>query len=67
MLVIVLGEGIRKGAETLAAFLQSHAGAHFTFELVELGIWRNNESGEMLAFPNIEAIPCWALQSTALP
>lgn len=52
MLVIVLGDGIRAEAEALAALLQSHAGAHFTFALVELATWRNVETGDILAIPN---------------
>lgn len=52
MLVIVLGDGIRAEAEALAGLLQSHAGAHFTFALVELATWRNSETGDILAIPN---------------
>jgi hypothetical protein len=51
MLVIVLGDGIRAEAEALAELLQSHAGAHFTFALVELAIWRNVGTGDILPFP----------------
>ena len=36
----------------LSDFLQSHAGAHFTFALVELAIWRNSVTGELLAVPS---------------
>jgi hypothetical protein len=52
MLVVALGDGIRQEVEALAALLQSHAGAHFTFALVELTTWRNAESGELLVVPN---------------
>jgi hypothetical protein len=48
----VLGDGIRQEAEALAGLLQSHAGALFTFALVELATWRNLESGDILAVPN---------------
>lgn len=34
-LILVVGDGIRTEAKRLAAMLQSHAGAHFTFGLVE--------------------------------
>ncbi|NTZ43212.1 hypothetical protein G7A66_08935 [Altererythrobacter sp. SALINAS58] len=51
MLVLVLGDGIRREAEALAELLQSHAGAHFTFALVELATWRNPLSGDILAVP----------------
>lgn len=52
MLVIVLGDGIRREVEALASLLQSHAGAHFTFALVELAIWRNVATGALLAIPD---------------
>lgn len=52
MLVIALGDGIRQEAEALAGLLQSHAGALFTFALVELATWRNVETGDILAVPN---------------
>ena len=51
MLVIVLGDGIRTETEALSGLLQSHAGAHFTFALVELATWRNS-AGDILAVPN---------------
>ena len=52
MLVMVLGDGIRQEAEALASLLQSHAGAHFTFALVEIATWRDVTSGTILAVPN---------------
>ena len=52
MLAIVLGDGIRSETDTLSSLLQSHAGAHFTFALVELATWRNSETGDILAIPS---------------
>ncbi|MGQ0588121.1 MAG: hypothetical protein ACT4N8_01140 [Sphingosinicella sp.] len=52
MLVIALGDGIRQEAQALAGLLQSHAGAHFTFALVELATWKNVATGELIAIPN---------------
>lgn len=52
MLVIALGDGIRSEAEALVDLLQSHAGAHFTFALVELATWRNPVSGDLIALPS---------------
>lgn len=49
MLVIALGDGIRQEAHALAELLQSHAGAHFTFALVEIGTFRNTATGEIVA------------------
>lgn len=51
MLAIVLGDGIRAETEVLGDLLQSHAGAHFTFALVELATWRNS-SGDILVVPS---------------
>lgn len=52
ILVIALGDGIRSETEALADLLQSHAGAHFTFALVELATWRNPATGELIALPS---------------
>lgn len=52
MLVIALGDGIRSEAEALVDLLQSHAGAHFTFALVELATWRNPATGDLIALPS---------------
>jgi hypothetical protein len=52
MLVIALGDGIRQEAEALVELLQGHVGAHFTFALVELTVWRKGGSDELLIIPN---------------
>lgn len=52
MLVVALGDGIRQEAEALASLLQSHAGAHFTFALVELAVWKHSASGDFVIVPN---------------
>lgn len=51
VLVIVLGDGIREEAETLAGLLQGHAGAHFTFALVELATWQDPATGNLVVLP----------------
>ena len=51
MVVLVLGDGIRSETEALADLLQSHAGAHFTFALVELAPWRNPLTEEITVLP----------------
>jgi hypothetical protein len=38
-LLLVIGDGIQVGTENIAAFLQQHAGMHFTFGLIELAIF----------------------------
>ncbi len=55
ILILVVGDGIRREAEALGALLQSHAGAHFTFALVELATWRNPVTGDILVIPDILA------------
>lgn len=52
MLVIALGDGIRQEAEALASLLQSHAGAHFTFALVELAVWKHDDGGDLVIVPS---------------
>ena len=52
MIVLVLGDGIRSETEALAELLQSHAGAHFTFALVELASWRNPQTDEITVLPS---------------
>lgn len=51
-LVIALGDGIRSETEALSELLQSHAGSHFTFALVELATWKNPATGDILAIPS---------------
>ena len=38
-LLIVIGDGIQLGTESITAFLQQHAGMHFTLGLVELALF----------------------------
>lgn len=38
-LLLVVGDGIREGVEAIAEYIQAHAGLHFTFGLVEVGIY----------------------------
>jgi hypothetical protein len=52
LVVVVLGDGIRSETEALAELLQSHAGAHFTFALVECALWRSPATGEILVIPS---------------
>lgn len=49
IMVLVVGDGIRTETERLTSLLQSHAGFHFTFALVELQIFHlPKESGFMV-------------------
>lgn len=39
LLLLIVGDGIREGAENIAAFLQQHAEMHFTLSLVNLAVF----------------------------
>lgn len=55
-LLLVIGDGIKIGTENIAAFLQQHAGMHFTLGLVELAIFElPPEFGGYLVQPRILA------------
>lgn len=40
LLALIIGDGIEEGAESLASYLQMHAGIHAGLALVELSIWK---------------------------
>jgi len=44
-LLLILGDGIREGVESMTEFLQQHAGLHFTLALVEIGLFRLPTTG----------------------
>ncbi len=44
-LLLVLGDGIQEGVESMTEFLQQHAGLHFTLGLVELALFELPENG----------------------
>jgi len=55
-LLLVTGDGIQEGVQNIAAFLQQHAGMHFTLGLVELAIFElPSEIGGYLVQPRILA------------
>ena len=51
VLILVIGDGIRTEMRKLAAALESHAGAHFTFALVELSVFRLDDNGGLIVCP----------------
>jgi hypothetical protein len=53
-LLLIIGDGIRDGVETIAEYLQAHASLHFTLGLVEMAIYAM-PSGEKLIVPRILA------------
>ena len=47
-LLLIVGDGIREGVQTIVEFLQQHAGMHFTLALVEIAIFKLNPSGYLV-------------------
>ena len=44
-LLAIVGDGIRESVESIATFLQSHAGLRFSFALVEMAVYRMPAEG----------------------
>lgn len=45
LLLLLVGDGIREGVESLSAWLQAHAGFHFTLGMVELTVFQAPAGG----------------------
>lgn len=54
MLLLLVGDGIREGVETLSKYLQEHAGFHFTLGIVEMAVFKMPDHG-FLVHPRILA------------
>jgi len=54
-LLLLVGDGIREGTESLVEHLQVHAGLHFTLAMVELVVHRLPDDGGLLVQPRIPA------------
>ncbi len=52
IMILIIGDGIQEGVETLTSHLQLHAGMHAGLALVELSIWQGAEGG-LLIVPRI--------------
>lgn len=52
-LLIVAGDGIKEGAESMTEFLQQHAGMHFALGIVQLAIYEVPNSDQRLVVPSI--------------
>jgi hypothetical protein len=52
ILLLVVGDGIREDVESLADYLQKHAGFHFTLGLVEIAIYKLPH-GELIIQPRV--------------
>lgn len=47
-LLLIVGDGIQEGVESIADFLQQHAGMHFTLALVEIAIFKFSDAGYLV-------------------
>lgn len=45
-LLLIAGDGIREGVENITNFLQAYSGLHFTFALVEFGVFKLPDASE---------------------
>jgi hypothetical protein len=54
MLLLIVGDGIREGVESLSSFLQLHAGFHFTLGMVEMPVFQLPQ-GELIVQPRVLA------------
>src|SRR5262249_51818638 len=52
LLVLIIGDGIREGAEALTSYLQMHAGFHAGLALVDLSVWAM-EDGSRIVVPRV--------------
>ncbi len=51
-MVLIIGDGIQEGVESLAGYLQLHAGLHVGLALVDLSVWRD-EDDRLLILPRV--------------
>ena len=51
-MVLIIGDGIREGAEALTAYLQLHAGFHAGLALVDLSVWEMDD-GSRIVVPRV--------------
>ena len=51
-MVLIIGDGIQEGVESLTSYLQLHAGLHVGLALVDLSIWRDSDD-LLLVLPRI--------------
>ena len=51
-MVLIIGDGIQEGVESLTSYLQLHAGLHVGLALVDLSIWRDGDN-RLLVLPRI--------------
>jgi hypothetical protein len=52
-MVLVIGDGIQEGAESLVSYLQLHAGLHIAFALVDLSIWQAPDNPDLFVVPRV--------------
>lgn len=52
LMILIIGDGVQEGVESLAAHLQLHAGLRAGLALVDLSVWRNGET-DLLILPRV--------------
>ncbi|MEG3806260.1 hypothetical protein DBT53_000605, partial [Aerococcus mictus] len=52
-LLVIVGDGITEGVESMTEFLQQHAGLHFAIVLVQLGIYEIRGTDQRVVVPSI--------------
>lgn len=55
MLLLIVGDGIREGVETLADYLQSHPGFRFSLGVVEVAVHRIPDASSFVVQPRVLA------------
>ncbi len=53
LLLLIVGDGVREGAEGMAEFLQQHTGAHFALTLVVLAVYEVPGTSKRLIVPSV--------------
>jgi hypothetical protein len=53
LMILIIGDGIQEGAESLTSYLQLHAGLHLGFALVDLSIWQAPDNLGLLVVPRV--------------
>ncbi len=66
-LLLIVGDGIREGVETIAEYLQKHAGLHFSFGLIELPIFLAPDGSRFVAPRVLARTALLTRQVVALP
>ena len=66
-LLLIIGDGIREGVESIVDFVQQHSGLHFNLALVEAALYRDKQD-QIIVQPRIvtrtEIVPRYTLEAS---